>query len=267
MVIFHAQKFLFAALLLAAAGPATAASPHSLEARISYGSSVYKQVLRLTEGRQANHVGPLNGKQVIVNGLLVGGADGLTLQYQLELTDGPERDGRSIQLQSEAVLRPGVPLAALDCGPWSVTLTLDPVKAAPGKAGKAWDPAGLPNYRLTADVSAGGSRQVCKIVSKSGTQSNVVDGLRQGSRKFGFILNSLLTPAGGNGFRLQYQLEKNSSPAARAFQLQNEEKLTLGKRTSFSGEGYKLVFLLEGSVQAGGKAAEKKGYGTVQLIQ
>ncbi|OGR80996.1 MAG: hypothetical protein A2X32_08625 [Elusimicrobia bacterium GWC2_64_44] len=254
------------ALLAAAfAAQPAAAAPHTLEARVSNGRAAYRQTIRLTEGRQASHVGPLNGKELILNALLLGGGE-YALQYQLELSGGRGAQGRSVQVQSEVALKPGEPLTALECGPWTVVLTLDPSKETPAKAGKAWSTGGLPNYRLTADLSSADSRQVCRLVSKAGVQSNAVDSIRQGEKKFGYILNSLFSASGGV-FRLQYQVEHNAPSAATPFQLQNEEEIALNKKTSFSGEGYKLDLLLEGPAPGAAKPASKKGYGTVELLQ
>ncbi|MDD2805547.1 MAG: hypothetical protein PHV33_08335 [Elusimicrobiales bacterium] len=260
------MKRLSLAILAAslAAAPA-AAAPHILEARVTNGRAAYRQTIRLTEGRQASHVGPLNDKELILNALLSGGGE-YALQYQLELSGGRGAQGRSIQAQSEVALKPGEPLTALECGPWTVVLTLDPSKAAPAKAGKAWTTGGLPNYRLSADLSSGSSRQVCRLVSKAGVQANAVDSTRQGEKKYGFIMNSLFSASGG-AFRLQYQLEHSAVSAGAPFQLQNEETIKLNKKTAFSGEGYRLELLLEGAAPEAARGTSKKGYGTVQLLQ
>lgn len=260
-----------AAAVLAVLAPAAgfcAVGSHTLEARVASGGKVYRQTLKLTEGSQGNFVGPVRDKEMILNGLLSRDGEGLVLQYQLELSGGRGAQGRSIQAQAEVALAPGRPLRALDCGPWSVTLTLDPAKAAAPKESAAWDPAGLPNYRLSADLSSDGSGEVCRVVSRADAQSNAVDGILEGGRKFGFILNSLFTP-GKDGFRLQYQVEKNMAAGARTVQLQNEETLVLNKKTRVPGEGFKLELLLEGPPARpdGRGASGGKTYGTVPIIE
>lgn len=270
------------ALLLTGAGSAFAAGQHSVEVRIINKQTAYKQTVSITEGSQANYVGPVNAlnggdrKQMIFNALLNRETpDLLVLQYQVELSGGPESQGRSVQSQSEVAIRPGDRLTAIECGPWTVKFAMD-AKGAEGKKARdaAWKAAGLPNYRLTANVSAGNSRQQCRLISKSGVQSNVVDSIREGGRKYGFILNSLFTPAKeGPGFSLQYQIEQGLNGAAGPVQMQNEETLTLNKKTTISGEGYRVDFLLEGEALSkpatsgdAGKAEPQNKYGTVQLI-
>ena len=263
------------ALLVAGAGSAFAAGQHSVEVRIINKQSEYKQTLRITEGSQANYAGPVNalnggsGRQIIFNALLTRdseASDLLILGYQVELSGGPGSQGRSIQGQSEVAMRPGDRLTAIECGPWTVQLALDAKEAGGKKTGDAaWKTAGLPNYRLTANVSAGNSKQQCRLISKAGVQSNVVDSITEGGRKHGFILNSLLAPAkDGPGFSLQYQIEHGLSGASPV-QMQNEETLTLNKKTTISGQGYKVDFLLEGAAlskrtkpESAGKAAPQK---------
>lgn len=239
------RTLILCAALLAPAAAFAAGGQHTLEARVSFEGRTYRQSLRLTEGRQASFVGPTGGKAMILNALLASGGDGYRLQYQLELSGGRGAQGRSLQLQSEAALRPGEQLETLACGPWKVALTLDP-----GARPEAGAPA--PNYRLTADADAAGARQVCALLSLAGTQSNVVDGTRQGDRRFGFILNALFSRDGG-GWRLQYQLEQHPPGSPAPFSLQNEEPLALGRKTELSGEGYRLALLLEGPARGAPK--------------
>ena len=240
---------LCAALLAAAPALAAGGAQHTLEARVSFEGKTYRQSLRLAEGSQASFVGPTGDKYMILNALLAAADGGYSLQYQLELSGGRGAQGRSVQLQAEAAVRPGEPLEALDCGPWKVSLALDPGRG-PAKPGAA-----VKNYRLTADVDAAGARQACSLVSAAGSQSSVVDGIKQGDRKFGFILNALFSRDGG-GWRLQYQLEQHPPGAAGPFSLQNEEPLKLGKKAELAGEGYRLGLLLEGP---GYGAARGKG--------
>ncbi|MDO8804077.1 MAG: hypothetical protein Q7R35_06585 [Elusimicrobiota bacterium] len=273
------MTLIFFALLLPGARPAFAAEQHSLAVYISNGQSAYKQTVRLAEGTQLNHVAPAKDKWLIINGLLNRDSDGqglLSLQYQLELSGGPNGQGRSIQVLSEAAIRPGDQLTVVECGPWTVKLELDSVKTAAKKSrGTAWNPGGLPNYRLTANVSAGSSRQQCKHVSRAGVQSNVADSITEGAKKFGFILNSLLSPADdGRSFSLLYQLEHGSNGAARPLQIQSEETLILNKKTVIPGEGYRLELLLEGKTPPKQAASDNvvksdpiNEHGTVQFLK
>jgi hypothetical protein len=259
---FAPLAFLFAAL----AWPSPAAAQHTLEARIARDGSVYRQALRLTEGSQASYLGPAGSKQLILTALLTGGGAEFTLQYKLELSDGRGAQARFVQAQGEVALSPGEPLETLDCGPWKVTLTLDPAaKGAAPRKGLAL--ASPQNYRLTADLTAAGTHQVCRLLSTSRAQSNMVTGTRQGDKRFGFILNALFAPEGG-GFNLEYQIEQHPPSAAVPFELQNEELLSLNKQTSLSGEGYKLGLLLEGQSAPDLKGRDKppteKGYGLAQ---
>lgn len=274
------------ALPLPAARAASAAGRHSVVVRVSNGRTLYTQTLPITENSQSSHVGPVNASnggprmEMIFNGLLTRARDAaapLILQYQVELTGGAGSQGRSIQGQGEAAMRPEKDITVIECGPWTVELVLDAKKGAKKKAGNtAWDPAGLPNYRLTADVTAGGSKQRCALVSRAGSQSNVADSISQGGRKYGFILNGLFTPAeGGRSFTLQYQIEHGLNAASRPFQMQNEEELTLNRKKTLTGQGYRLNLLLEGrSAPAGqpapgegGKGGSEDEYGTVQPLR
>jgi len=271
---------IFFAMLFPAAHAAFGAGSHTISVRISNGQSAYTQKVPVTEGSQGNFMGPVKAinavpKQLIFNGLLTrgSGAPGaLNLQYQLELSGGPGSQGRSIQAQGELAIRPGDELAAIKCGPWTVTLGLD-VKSAAKKKPRdaAWNPAGLPNYRLTADMRAGGAKEQCGFISKAGAQSNMVDSIVQGGRKYGFILNGLFAPAGdGRSFSLQYQAELGS-PSVRPVQTQNEVALTLNRKRKFSGRNYSLQFLLEGKMPSkrtdgGKKGGPQEKYGTVQPL-
>ncbi|MBI4801550.1 MAG: hypothetical protein HY796_03400 [Elusimicrobia bacterium] len=270
LVFVPAIVFFLSAQPLKAAQAAFSDGSHSVMVRVSNGQSAYIQKIPITEGSQGNFLGPVKApnsvpKQMIFNGLLSrgGGAESaLNLQYQLELSSGRGSGGRSFQGQSEVVIRPGDELTVITCGPWTVTLGLDvkPGLKKPSRAG-AWNPAGLPNYRLTADMRAGGSKQQCRLISKAGVQSNVADSIAQGGRKYGFILNALFAPSGNDGeFSLQYQLELGLNPFAKSVQTQNETALTLNRRKTFSEQNYRLEFLLEdGTRPAKQTGGGKKG--------
>jgi len=254
---------IFFALLFPGAQSAFAAEQHTLMVRISNSQAAYTQTVSIAEDRLFNHVGPVNNKQMLINGLLTrdNGIQGLLLlQYQLELSGGPGSQGRAIQVQNEVAIRPGDHLTTLECGPWTVKLALDAKGAEEKKSrGAAWSPAGLPNYRLTTKVSGGGSVQLCKLISRAGVQSGVTDSIQQGTRKYGFIINSLFTPADdGQGFSLHYQLEHGLNGAAKPLQIQGNETLTINKKTAIPGRGYRLEFILEGKKPAK-QATPKEG--------
>ena len=75
-----------------------------------------------------------------------------------------------------------------------------------------------------------------------------MDGRTQGGRKLGFIMNILpaVTPRGA--VELQYQLEYTRPGApSGSFQVQNQETLAFGRRTSSESSGYRLDLLVEGA--------------------
>ena len=252
------RLLIFLALLPAAA---CSTDTHSIAVHISNGPAAYTQTFKITEGGQVDYIGPakaLNGAVemlIAFNGLLTRDPDKpglLNLQYQVELAGGKGKPGRSVQGTSQVAMRQGDQLTAIECGPWTVKLALDAKKKAGKNPGGAeWDPAGLPNYRLTANISAGSSRQECRLISMSGIQSSVADSIAQGDRKFGLMFVSLFAPEeDGRGFSLQYQANYGPAGAAKSFQLRNEKTLTLNKKTTFAGEGSEIELLLEGAAPA-----------------
>jgi hypothetical protein len=233
---------MIAAALLLLSVPAAGAS-HTVAVRVSNGLSVFSQNLKLSDGQQANFVGPVSGgKTMIFNALL-----GDELQYQLEVSDGRGSQSPMIQVQSSLHVRPGLGVAAAECGKWTVELSVDrPAALGRKKKAAAWDDGGLGNYRLTADLDRGSARQRCGVVVAPGSQANVVDGFKRGGKKYGFIFNVLPAAAGAGQVSLQYQLEY-TPVGMTSLQLQNQETLTLGRESKASGRGYKLGLLAESS--------------------
>ena len=139
-----------------------------------------------------------------------------------------------------------------------MTLGLDAKPGAKPRSA-AWTIPGLPNYRLTANMRAAGSKEQCVLIGRAASQSNIMDGLRQRGKKYGYILNTLFAPGDGGKFSLQYQTELGFSSAAKTVQTQNEVMLTLNKRQAFSGQDYALDFLLEDGAPAKKADGGKKG--------
>jgi len=247
------MKALLLAGLLSVATDASAAA-HSLAVRITSGKAVFTQTLKVSEGEQANFVGPAtaaNGAQrrMIVN-VVVGPGSAKSgvfdLQYQVELSGERGSADPSLQAQGSLSLRPGVAVTAVDCGSWTVALSLDGGKVPGAGKAAAFDDAGLGNRRVTADLSRGSARKLCRHVTSPGSQGNLVEGFSRGGRKYGFILNSLLAEQGTGGFTLQYQLEQTPIGLS-TLQLQNQETLALGRPSVTDGKGYRLSLLVEGA--------------------
>ncbi|MDD5302248.1 MAG: hypothetical protein PHS14_03990 [Elusimicrobia bacterium] len=236
------------AVLLLAAPASASAAPHSLAVRVSQGTKSYAHTVKAEAGAQTSFVGPVGGRNMIVNAVLIQARGTLTLQYQIEVS---RPDGSSsFQVQSSVALRPGDRLRAVECGNWKLDVALDaPIGAA---APRAWSPAG-PNHRLTAVV---GKRR-CRIVQEAGTQGNIVDSSKINGRKTGFILNANLSALAGDTCKLQYQLE--DSPR----QAQGEETLVLSKKAS--AHGGMIEFLLEGPASAPSPPAPAEGGGVPLL--
>lgn len=239
---------IIAAVLFSWAGSAWAAG-HTMEVRVSNGMSTFSQTVKLSDGQQANFVGPVaGGKSLIFNALLVadsGKTAQCHLQYQLELSGGQGSQAPSLEVHSALDLRPGLSLTTAECGSWTAELSLD----APGTLGKkkkapaAWDDAGSGNYRITADVVRGSAHERCGVAVSPGAQANVVDGFTRGGKKYGFIFNVLPTAQAG-GVNLQYQLEY-TPVGMNSLQLQNHEALAFGRESKTPGQGYKLGLLAE----------------------
>ena len=246
------------AVLLFCAGNVWAAG-HTVDVRVSNGIAVFSQTEKLSVGQAANFVGPVSGgKSMIFNTLLdmdSGKPGEFKLQYQLELSGGRGSKSPTIQAQGTLRMRPGLSLIAVDCGSWTVELSLD----KPGSLGKkkksaAWDDSGLGNYRLTADLSRGSARQLCRVAVSPDSQFNVVDGFTRGQKKYGFIFNAMPVQAMAGVVKLQYQLEY-TPVGMTSLQLQNQEALTLGRESRIPGQGYKLGLLVESGVPRAAPAA------------
>jgi len=262
-------RAVLATLALMCAGTAFCAEQHSVQVRItSTKGAGYEHTLRLAQGKPLRYS---ESNKFMFNGTLKeGGAGTFRLTYSLELSGGP---GIVIQNTGEVAMRPGGSIAVTECGPWKVQLVLDGAKGG-GKTGRAakWSASGLPNYRVTGNASSEGTTQKCSVVSALGAQSSVVDSKDNGYDKHAFILNSTLSAGGSGGFRLEYQLEKNSFTGSTV-QITGKETLplnggkTVNKRDANSNKPIKVDFLLEGDAPAaGGEKPKKDGYGTVQLL-
>jgi len=224
------------------------AGPHTLMVRVSKGPATYVQTLKVSQGLQASFVGPVSGgKSMVFNALLVGNParpEQFNLQYQLELSGGRGSLAPSIQSQSALMMRPGVKVAAVECGAWVVDIGLDAAAPVKRPQDSAWDQAGLGNYRLTAELSRGGARQRCRFLVAPDNQANVVEGFG-GAKKSGFILNAMPVRGQGTSVALQYQLE-HTPAGSSPLQLQSQENLDLGRKSTTQGAGYKLSLLVEG---------------------
>jgi len=243
---------LIAAVLLGLGGVASAAG-HTMDVRVSNGMAIYAQTVLISDGQQAQFMGPASGgKSMIFNGML--NADRVVpgqyqIEYQLELSGGQGSQAPFIQFQDSVFLRPRASLVTAECGSWTVELTLD----APGTLGKKrkqapapWDDGGLGNYRVTADVARGVVHQRCRIVAQPGSQSNLIDGFPGNGKINHFIFNTTLSAAQAGSVKLQYQLEY--SPAGMtSLQLLNQETLPLGRKSQTPGQGYKVSLLAEAS--------------------
>lgn len=255
-----ASLILIPLIALPGAAPVWAAGTHMVAIRISDGRRNYSQKIQISEGSQAQERVPADaGKQMFFNGQLTADENGMMdLQYQLELSGDPGGEGPTIQGQGELYIRPGDELPVIKCGLWTVTLALDPGTAGKKPAGGRWNPPGLANYRLTADMNAGSSKEKCVLLSKAGAQTNIVDGQSKGGRQFGFILDSLFTTAGpGGAFVLQYTTGLGSGPASGDVRTDGETPLALNRKKALAGKGYRLEFLLE--PPAGAKPAAGGG--------
>ena len=246
----RALPFIGVVALLAGVAPAWAGAGHTLEVRFADGKTVFVQKVGLEEGRQVNFAGPVTGRdgtrrQAIINALLSADSGAFELQYQLELSG--DAGGSSIQGQGDAMMRSKDSVTAVQCRRWRIDLTLDGSKRE-GDKGTAWDPSGLGNLRVTAELSAGQERLTCRQVLKPGVQGNVLDSLRMGDERFGLVMSMLPVPSlHANTIDLQYQLSYTPLRApVRAFQAQSQQTLTPGRKSVSETSGYKLELTVEG---------------------
>lgn len=239
---------IIAVLMFSWAGNARAAE-HTMDVRVSNGRATFSQMVKLSDGQQANFVGPAaGGKSLIFNALLLkdsGKTPQYYLQYQLEFSGGRGSQAPALEVQSALFFQPGLSLITAECGSWTAELSLD----VPGTLGKkkktpaAWDDAGLGNYHISADVVRGSAHERCRVAVSPGAQANVVDGLTRGGKKHGFIFN-VLPAAQAGGVSLQYQLDY-TPVGMNSLQLQNQESLAFGRESKTRGQGYKLGLLAE----------------------
>jgi hypothetical protein len=173
--------------------------------RVSDGATSWVQTLKLQEGAQANFMGNVVGddgqskREMIVNAVLAAGKPPPGLQYQIEVSGGRGSQLPMVQGQSDILLPPGARLTVLQCGNWTVEMSLDggSAKAAPGPGS---------NYRVTGDVIGSKGKVRCRHLVRPGSQANSVDAGTRGGKKFGLILNTVAA-ASAKGVGLQYQLE------------------------------------------------------------
>lgn len=233
-------------ILFLSLAPAFAAGQHSLEVRVKGSEDTFVHSLRIGEASQANFTGGVRGRggstrQMIFNALLAKAPSGeFDVQHQIELSGGRGGAGPILQVQGEVGLSAGAPLTVVECGKWTVSLTVNPGGAK--ARGRPRD-----NYRVNAELNAAGARLRCRQVLRNATQGSVADGLVQTGRRFGLVLNSLPSVSATGAASLQYQLAYTplSAPAG-SLQLQNESQLKLGKREVVSkGADHALSLTLE----------------------
>ncbi len=277
---------MFLALLIAEPRLAFAAKFHSLVVSVSYGRVVYKRKFRISEGHQFSYVGSVGTKGMIFNALIDRNRSNkklICLEYQLEVSPGKMKSGRSIQAQSEIYMRPQERLTVLECGPWSVEFSLDVVGNKRRKEGKVKRKHfGVSNYRISTKLIAGMKRRSCRFLSALGIQSSIVDtvfqtravetftrrGVVRANRKFIFSVLFERVKKSGN-FRLKYQLEDSLDFSPTPLQLISEEVLKLNKRRVIKAEEYNLEFLVEGKFlkRKKSKAKSEDKYGTVRFLR
>ncbi len=241
------MRYLIIVLLLAAAVDA-GAKPHSVEVRVSDGKAVYLRTLSVETGKQTDYVGPVSsfgapGRMLLAN-VLLNEDKGFGLQYQVELSGGKGSSDPVIQGQGEVSIRSGKSARVIECGVWTVEVSLDGTGTL-GKKNKAkeWNPGGSDNYRLTATVR-GFNGRVCRQIGRNRTQGNVVDGSVSGDRKFGFLMNSIVASGAGSGpVNLQYQVEQSLADGSEGFQLQGENTVIPGVKLPLKS-GSRIIDLL-----------------------
>jgi len=229
-------------VLLLLAGLSVPAAAHTVTARFVTPQGTFTKAVSAAEGSQARFVGQVEGRRMILVAVVVRKDGVLSLEYQAELSS---LDGsRSIQVQSAVGLPAGGAIAAADCGAWSLELALDG-KPKGGAASKgAWDGGTARNRRVTADVETSRERRRCRAAYIPGSQTNIVDGGADGTRRYGFILN--LMPSWKNGAEhVEYQMESSPRGGGTVQGLGNVD-LPLGRRGASRGDGYKIAWLMEG---------------------
>jgi hypothetical protein len=245
---------------------------HTITIRASDGHKNYEKTLSATEGQPAKFNGPVGGPdtdnrvRLYFSGTLAGdsGRPGeVKLSYVVELSNQGRSQqghtGRSTTLQGESVinLRPGASIKALECGPYTIELTLD----GTGTAEAAWDPATSGNYLLTADFRRGKARQLYRQFVTPGAENHVVlGGISADSRGVNythqFILNTQAKVSrAGTGFDFEYQFLNKAAPPAKTLQFQNQLPLALGRNSAVEGPDYRLDFLLQGEPPSNGGAS------------
>jgi class 3 adenylate cyclase len=242
-----------AAVMLTRTKPAQRPAPaaaHSISVRVADGSATFIQTVVVSEGRQGNFVGPIVSpdgrarRQTTFNVQMEpekSGSGDLDVTYQLDVS-GEAPDGTPwIKVQGEVALRPGGGLTTVECGRWTIGLSLDDSGA--GRAGEA---AGGDDYRVTAELTKDGAKTRCREVLKLGAQGNVESGVARADKKPRFTFNHALTPlAGGDSVNIEYQLEYRPNGPADLVQVQNQETLLLGRPSRSQVSGGQLELLAE----------------------
>lgn len=239
---------------------------HQITVRIKKAGVAYSQTVSVAENKQSNFTGPVRDMNMIFTTTLAKKDGHFMLDYQLELSGGRTRGVRLISLQGSLAMTQGPGATIANCGPWSVSLALDSKKHSVDPM--AWQSGGPENYRLTAGLLFNSEKYSCSMVTVFGAQSDAIDrfgsseSLMNNERHRGFVLTQLLD----QDLNLQYALE-NSFKIGKMLQLQNEQILKPGKKSTVTGSNYRLTLLLEGEPSA---KKQKKGgdsYGIVSIIQ
>ena len=229
------------------------AAGHTVDVRVSNGMGTYSRTLRITDNNeQIAFQGPVgSGKTMIFNALMnpvAGKAAQYRLEYQLELSGGQGSQAPVIRLSNQVDLRPAVNIVAVECGAWTVELTLDGLGTlGSGKkkaASAAWDDAGLGNYRITADVTRVGGHERCRSVVAPGSMADVSDRISMSGKSFGLNFQGAATAAQTGTVDLQFEL--GYAPVGTSYvQINKKQSLTLGRETKVSSQGATVGLLVE----------------------
>ncbi|MFI5350794.1 MAG: adenylate/guanylate cyclase domain-containing protein [Elusimicrobiota bacterium] len=229
------------------AGMTTPAATRSLAIHAANGSSTFGQTLDLSEGRQANFVGPFisidgrSRRQAIFNATMTpaeGGRGELDVEYQLDLSGDPAGGVPPLKIQGKVAMRAGGSLVVIDCDRWTVDFSL-----GGSGAGQTDEAAELDNYRATAELSKGREKIRCGEVVKLGAQGNVQEGAGKKPR---VVFNSIVSPSTNKeNVDVEFQLEYRPSENSDLLQVQNHETLVLGRANRSQISGYQFDLLAE----------------------
>ena len=229
------------------AGMTAPAATHSLAIRAANGSTPFAQTVNLSEGRQANFVGPFlapdgrSRRQATFTATMnpaEGGRGELDVEYQLDLSGDPEGGVPPLKIQGKVAMRAGGGLAVIDCDRWTVDFGLDG-----SGAGRMDEAAELGNYRATAELSRDREKIRCGEVVKLGAQGNVQEGAGKKPR---VVFNSIVSPSTNKeNVDVEFQLEYRPSENSDLLQVQNHETLVLGRASRSQISGYQFDLLAE----------------------